>query len=472
VARSGYGRAAVAALISLVALAAGLGLQASSAGTSSPKTYSAALAPSCVDAGTTTRMTLTLTNTSSQQQLGSANLYVGSGSPLSFPVPATTQYADATQSTSTTLALRNLGIPAHGSLQVPVDVVAPATGGGPYSWTVVAKQSNDFNGPPGNNFATATLNQTSVCAPTLSFGNQPASAVVNSTITDTPYASGNPVTVTSTGFPDGTTVTLNVAGGQQDCGTSTSFNGASAAISGGVATFGSLKGTSLGLGCELYAQAGSTTSSNSNPFNVTLTGITCSTSCQDGVTFSDGTQLTASGQTTGNFHFFALTSASIPASVTQSGGCANFSPLGATVFDQSDGNTSGTGSKTFRYFVPKAIYTKKFSWNSGQPFIPICAGGERVVGSQLVRCTNDPNGGWWGKTLDSKGAFKKGGYAQAVCDPSTGLWWGILASFQDLGANPNIVQGVTPMVTGWGSTNSARYFDINVPAPWDWRAGT
>lgn len=478
IARWGYGRtAAFAVVVLLVAVAAGLGLQSSSArGLSTnpppPKTYTATLAPSCVSAGTTTPLTLTLTNTSTAATLGSVNLSAsGSGISLS----STSSSATASGST---LSLRSLGIaPGAGPVPIPIDVAVPAGFTGPITWTITGKSTADFSGASGDTFGLqAPLAPTSVCAPpTLAWGNEPASAKLNTTISDTPYASGNPVTILSTGLPDNTQVTLHVVPGQIDC-PSASFTGDTAPIQSGVATFGSLTGTGLGLGCELYAQAGSTTSASSNPFNITLTGITCGTSCQiNGLSLPGGTQVNGSGTSSGSFHFFALTSASIPSSVTgPGGGCANFSTLGSTAFDESDGNTSGTGTKTFRYFVPKSDIVKKYSWNKGQPFIPICAGGERVVNGSLVSCTQDtsPSGGWWGKKLDSTGAFTKGGYAQAVCDQATGLWWGILASFQDVHASPHIVQGTTPLVTGWGSGKSSRYFDISVPAPWDWRAGT
>ena len=67
------------------------------------------------------------------------------------------------------------------------------------------------------------------------------------------------------------------------------------------------------------------------------------------------------------------------------------------------------------------------------------------------------------------------GLAQAQCNRD-GLWWGILASFQDYSTLTDDGQAVdwstNPSVTGWGSNSWSRYFDISVPNPWDWRAGT
>jgi hypothetical protein len=155
-------------------------------------------------------------------------------------------------------------------------------------------------------------------------------------------------------------------------------------------------------------------------------------------------------------------------------GCGNFSSLGVSAFDETDGYASGFGTKTFRYFVSKAAYAKKYSLTSGQQFIPICAGGQRVVNGQRIDCHSEsPTDGWYGKALDLQGNFVDG-LVQAQCAPD-GMWWGILASFQDYNTkvgNKKVDWSTNPSVTGWGSTTNARYFDISVPAPWDWRAGT
>jgi hypothetical protein len=75
-----------------------------------------------------------------------------------------------------------------------------------------------------------------------------------------------------------------------------------------------------------------------------------------------------------------------------------------------------------------------------------------------------------GKKIDpTTGNFIDGAYTRAVCDTTSGLWWGILASFQDY--NSGVIDpSNTPNVTGWNSDTTYRWFDISVPSPWDWRA--
>jgi hypothetical protein len=71
-----------------------------------------------------------------------------------------------------------------------------------YDWSVIAKQSNDFSGLPGNDFgplvdSSLTTSVTGGCGLALRFAAQPANARVNETITTTAYNSppGDPVSV-------------------------------------------------------------------------------------------------------------------------------------------------------------------------------------------------------------------------------------------------------------------------------------
>jgi hypothetical protein len=95
-----------------------------------------------------------------------------------------------------------------------------------------------------------------------------------------------------------------------------------------------------------------------------------------------------------------------------------------------------------------------------------------VVDGVAYRCDDSAVSGvsWVDDVLDSKGAFT-GAQSTSVCDPSDGFSWGILGSFQDKSIDPT----TNPTVTSWGSTTigstTYRYFDITVPANWDWRSG-
>jgi hypothetical protein len=160
------------------------------------KPYSLIVAPSTVAGGQQVTFTATFTNATAQQQLGSANLRAPAGfSVISAVVPSP---ATATVSGSV-VELRNLAIQPRTSLTATVVAAVPC-GAAEYTWSVVAKQSNDFSGLPGNDFGPLTSDsklKTSVeggCA--LRFATQPANAEVGKTITTTPYTpTGGPITV-------------------------------------------------------------------------------------------------------------------------------------------------------------------------------------------------------------------------------------------------------------------------------------
>ena len=87
------------------------------------------------------------------------------------------------------------------------------------------------------------------------------------------------------------------------------------------------------------------------------------------------------------------------------------------------------------------------------------------------RCDDGHNhAAWVGKALNANGDFN-GNLKTAVCDSgalNTGLFWGILGSFQDKKViNPN----TNPTITSWESVGQFRNFSVRVPFPWDWKMG-
>jgi hypothetical protein len=462
----------------LVLVLAAIVLQSSAAGTSS-KPYTATITPTTLVGGTTTSVTFSITNNANPQTLGSVNLTAPSGfSNASYVIASGPGTIDPT-STSTVLKLRNLNLAPSAKVTVTMDTTAPCAGGS-YPWSLKVKQSNDFNGPPGNDFSgvAPTTQVTGGC--TLDWGNEPASAVKSDTITSAPYDElGDPVTVRAVD-PDGNTITsvngLQVSLGNAattGCPAATGFSGTSTTMVNGVAEFTGLTSADAAFNCHLVGSAtGYQSTPSSGAFNISLAKATCtgSVGCSlPGISLDTDTKVDSS-TSNGSFRFLAIGPAEIPSSVTATGaGCANFRPIGGAVFDEADGG--GSGTKTFRYYVDKSILPKQFQSSSGQQFLPICAGGTRLGDDgKPLSCLDDTQGGWVDKTLDSSGKMTSI-YSTAQCDPGTGLWWGILPSFQDV--NPaGIDPGSNPLVTGWGSSTNARYFDISVPSPWDWRAGT
>jgi hypothetical protein len=137
---------------------------------------------------------LTITNTSNQAQMGSANVTLPAGLKLT-DATATSGTATATPNlTTNTVELRNLGLQPGGFVTASVSAqVECASNHSPYVWSFEVKQANDFNGTPGNDLAPdgdVTSTVTGHCG--LSFTKQPKSEEKNVTITNKIYDIGTP----------------------------------------------------------------------------------------------------------------------------------------------------------------------------------------------------------------------------------------------------------------------------------------
>ena len=174
-----YGRLLAALALSLICLA----LTAAAAQAAPVKPLDFAVTTNAPYAGITMHnsFVLTLTNKTKTQELGSANIGLPAGFTLS-------EFQSDRGSTpvldGSTLQLRNLSVqPNGGSVHVTMTLQAPCVAPTGSSWTVRAKQSNDFNGT-GNDLApvsgTLSMSLTSKCW--LQFGVQPADAVKNTNI--------------------------------------------------------------------------------------------------------------------------------------------------------------------------------------------------------------------------------------------------------------------------------------------------
>jgi hypothetical protein len=140
-------------LIAVVAVLAASTVLASPVGAiPEQKTYTAVVSPDSVGSGQTIDFTLTVVNTSGSQQIGSANVTAPSTfSLISTHQPSPAGTATIVGSTGGTLQLRNLALPPGGTVTVTFRTEVPCATGD-YPWSIIAKQSNNFSGPPGNNF--------------------------------------------------------------------------------------------------------------------------------------------------------------------------------------------------------------------------------------------------------------------------------------------------------------------------------
>ena len=160
------------------------------------KPYAAVISPSAVAAGSTPLFTATLTNETSTQQLGSANLTLPA---IHARVRgnAVIRYRDAHRGT---VQLRNLSMAPGSSVSVSVSARVPCPLG-TYTWSIIAKQANDFSGDPGNDLtfnqahSSLTTTLTGTCHLGFVFTSQPANAQVATAITT--------LTFDPSGFPRG-----------------------------------------------------------------------------------------------------------------------------------------------------------------------------------------------------------------------------------------------------------------------------
>ena len=201
------------------------------------------ISPTSVAAGDSVSFSVTVKNEANPQSLGSANLTVPSG----FAVTS----ASAGTVVNGVVELRNLALAPGSSVTVTVNANAPCAGGA-NAWAVVAKQANDFSGPPGNNFTVDTsstgLSTTVSGNCHLAFLSMPADAVVNGTISTVPFTAnggavqvevldGNNQLITNSTAP----VSLSLSATSPNEGQGAVLSGGAAIdASGGIASFNTL----------------------------------------------------------------------------------------------------------------------------------------------------------------------------------------------------------------------------------------
>jgi hypothetical protein len=184
-------RSLIAPIIAMLAFLAMIPTTATAA-PSVVKPFRATLTP-VAPSSPAASLTLTLQNQSSNQQLGSADLYVPQGLTISnVQAPATFVSGPVTHEGVTyagTIRLRNLAI-APSSTRTFTDLLTAiaSCSGGSFDWGIRAKQSNNFSGPPGNDFVNVGSPLTTTFAANacgLRFLSQPKDAQVDSVITAT-----------------------------------------------------------------------------------------------------------------------------------------------------------------------------------------------------------------------------------------------------------------------------------------------
>lgn len=170
-------RRPLAVMLSILTVIGALALPAIAAppGDDGPKTYTASIDPAhdvCVD--TVETFTLTLVNTSAQQQLGSADVTPAFAVDSVASVTVDGGSPDATAVLDgATIALRDLAAAPGATIELVFEGSSDTAGA--HVVGVVAKQANDFKGNPGNDLtlagdpASVTFSDAGDCAPPYVF---------------------------------------------------------------------------------------------------------------------------------------------------------------------------------------------------------------------------------------------------------------------------------------------------------------
>jgi hypothetical protein len=339
-----------ASVLTTAAFLLGAMLTPTMAGTTTTKPYEDSATPYAVASTGAAPGTFSITNDASPQTLGSANITLSQFTIVSGAVAGTVTLTgalcggttslplsvDGTPSTSGTacidsngaIELRNLNLAPGSKVTVSSFTINTSGVTGSAQWATQVKQSNNFNGPPGNNFTLlkGTSDPTlTVCSGqcTLAFAAQPASAAATAPIASTPYAGsaagytgGQPITVLATdgnGHPlSGVPVTIGLGTYTTTYGSTTTpvLSGtktASTAASSGIASFGNLSINTSGTYTLLIGNLSGFSISNnpSNEFAISDSAIDCSTStsglCAGSDTGPSGTGVNASSPTSSGF---------------------------------------------------------------------------------------------------------------------------------------------------------------------------
>ena len=271
------------------------------------KCFTVAVSPSSLAAGASTSFAFTIRNEASPQPLGSVQI----SAPTGFVITSAPGAANVTSSSALFL---NLSLAPSATTTLTLTASASCSGGA-YQWGIEAKQSNNFNGLPGNDLLldpasagnlSGTLTETASSLAFMSDG-QPADTAAGAKITSLPDSQGGPVKVevlNGCGQLDtASSADVSVAIGPNS-GLGTLSGTVVVPASGGIASFSDLSINQAGL-YTLVATSPGITSDTSHSFTIftsssaqTCTSSTCSASASSaGVS---GT-VTTSSATAGDF---------------------------------------------------------------------------------------------------------------------------------------------------------------------------
>jgi hypothetical protein len=276
----GAGALAAAMLVAPAVAQAG-STTSSTCGSSAGKCFSLAISPSGVAAGTSASFSFTITNEAPTQQLGSVQITAPSGFVITS-APGSASF------TSTSALFLGLALAPSATTTLTVSATAPC-GAGSYEWGIEVKQSNNFSGPPGNDFQLDRASAgnlagrlTGSCSLAFVTTAEPTGTVAGQVITSHFNSSGGPVQVEvldgSGLLATGSTAAVTVAIGANP-GFGTLSGTTTVHAIGGIAAFASLSIDKAGTGYSLAASSPGITSATSAFFTIWGSLTACSASC-------------------------------------------------------------------------------------------------------------------------------------------------------------------------------------------------
>jgi len=269
----------VAAALVAPAVALAGSTSSSTCTSSAGKCFAVAVTPASVAAGASQSFSFAISNEASTQQLGSVKITAPSGFVITSAPGAATV-------TSGSALFTNLAVQPAGNTTLSITATAPCAGGS-YTWGMEVKQSNDFSGPPGNDFQLDTATSTPLSGVatgtcSLAFTGEPSGTATGQVISTGFNSSGGPVQVEvldgngllAMNSAASITVGLSSNPGSGSLSGTTTVN-----ASAGVASFTDLSISAPGIGYALQATSPGIASATSTPFPIYGSIGGCSASC-------------------------------------------------------------------------------------------------------------------------------------------------------------------------------------------------
>jgi hypothetical protein len=388
-----------------VALAAIAPAAPAGAGTTS-KPYAVHMTQTAMVGGQTiVGFSFTLTDETTTQRLGSADITPPSTPAPGFTVSAASIVGGAGSAAvvGNVVELRSLPVAPGQSATVTFSVTAPCAAG-VGTWGVVAKQSNDFSGPPGNDLSFDAANSSGLMTTVtgschLGFVNEPTDTTINTTITTQPFNTppGNPIevevldggnnVVTSSTAP----ITVQIDPNSPQPGANAVLSGTLTQIASlGVASFGDLSINVHGVYDLLATSPGLTSATSTVPpgFAIWDQGANCQISCSGSVAIPK--VQTSQATAPSNQGFLLLTVGQNPLPLQCANDGFHHAPDGSTVSSFGFVNNGTTVVGTLVIDINK-IQVQAAGPNNGVASYAVCAQGFGNIIDPVPSCK--ANGG-------------------------------------------------------------------------------